>query len=180
MRKKSVIFLDFDGVINIDPRSEGVTSSEITTNSKYLKSKQYIHWNPKVITALIDCCNTNGTEIIWVTTWCDHEDIVTASDIMGLPRDLYSVSEPKFTMEKRVSKKEWTRWKRNFIYSNLRDDDRPYVWIDDEAIKHWANDLDWQFRSPYKFLAPKEKHGLTVDNITEITDWITEKVVDLT
>ena len=180
MHKPCVVYMDFDGVFNVPKNnSKEIKHSEIDTKSKYLQSKETIHWSQDVVNAFIDMLELTGAEMVWVTTWCDQHDIDTAANIMGFNKDNYTVAPPEFVQKARAPKREWTEWKRDFIFNDLSRQDRPYIWVDDEAIKYWANDLDWRFRSPHKFISPKSSIGLTIEQVEEMSQWLTEKTTDL-
>lgn len=166
-----VVYMDFDGVLNVF-KGDDIVKAEVTTRSKYLARKQYISWNPKIVNELIRVFQENNAHMVWVTTWCDQKDIQTASDLMGFPREMVSIATPDFVKQKSATKRDWTKWKCDFIINDLTSRDRPYIWIDDEAIKHWGNDLDWRFRSSYKFISPKGGWGLREEDVRDIEEWM--------
>jgi hypothetical protein len=167
--RKVVWYSDFDGVYNISCESDGVTFADISPTGRYLASHNRIHWNPEVISLMKDVYATGVFDFEWHTTWNDLGDIQLAAEVMGVP-ELSSYSLPNFNDASR-NKRDWTQWKAEHIIADQKRNPRPFIWVDDEAPKHWEDYVRGHTRSQSLIISPRRMNGLRVQDIVRAIDW---------
>lgn len=112
-------------------------------------------------------------DIAWSSTWSPYVDDVIAGAV-GLPRGLPVAAAPPGDGE------EWTsaNWKLAGVQSFLADQERPFIWLDDDALdlpgsggetpREWAKTLQVQSL----LVAPSPVTGLRPDEIDAIATWL--------
>ncbi len=112
-------------------------------------------------------------EIAWSTTWSLHVDELIAGEV-GLPTGLPVAAAPPAHVETR----RFTNWKLQGVQDFLAGRQRPFVWLDDDALdapggdgltpREWAAGLE----VPSLLVAPSPRCGLRPEEIDAIATWL--------
>lgn len=175
--RKFVIYSDFDGVHNIPvrqsvPSCPGTVSVLVETDSTLLEPSQFINFDEQVRDDFNALLATGLYDLTWHTTWNDGNNILEASRKMGIDVSALDaiVSEPNFNHEAR-GKRDWTEWKARYIIEDQKKNPRPFIWIDDEAPKHWADEVVDNVRDIGLIVQTESEVGLTRYDILKIVEW---------
>ncbi len=153
-RQRPLLFLDVDGVIVIDPRSDGAPPGRIATSPLGLS---YV---PDRAGALIREL-ASRFDLVWATGWGHHAN-VGLTDRLGLPEHL-----PVVTFGRNVRFGS-SKWKIKAVREYAGN--RPAAWLDDNFVarhEHWA-----AYRSaPTLLVRVDSRVGLTPEQVRRLTQW---------
>lgn len=158
---KPYLFLDVDGVLNcIGGRGEDWDDFEQYNMMPFGRGPFRLYLSKTMCAELAAL----PVEIIWLTTWCEEAPVLIAPAV-GFPE--YPVAGFGNDLSgRKVSKQGCLEiWlEENGL--------RPFIWVDDDAIPHYATadftELGWQFL----FIKPNQYEGLTKAHIEEIQKFL--------
>jgi hypothetical protein len=161
---KPVIFLDIDGVLNIagwKPAKPETDWPDLEYHKVQNGEGVYPMWLSKAMGERL--CALDA-EIQWLTTW--GHDAVQVAKIIGLPLDLEVAAVPQRTFR---------NWKLDGVIDfHLQHPDRPFVWLDDDAITPLARKWLDERVTPCLGLDIDEDHGITIAQFEQIELFLAE------
>ena len=163
---KNVLFLDFDGVVNLLSSWKGTRKPENVEGkeSTYLKGC-HIVWNPEVVTLLNDIHESdNGIDVVWLTDW---QQVEGGFEEMKEKLDLGPFKESTVPGIDEVRIGGWWKFPARTKYIKEHELERS-VWIDDNCP-----------HSPEE--AHKMEHldpevGITVEKLEKIVLYLAEGI----
>jgi len=161
------LYLDFDGVLNADhPQFDDCETFLVkSTDLRTWQSKQkQITFSPTVVNTLERFREDYNVELVWHSTW--NENL----DVLNLPKPLRGLAggrvSPSLLDLNADTNRAWTQWKANALLADQKDDELPFVWVDDEAIKyHGKHVSEVTAGTKSLFVEPREYWGLTKTNL---------------
>jgi hypothetical protein len=182
MDYKARLYLDVDGVLNADhPQFNlfGAPDSPDANKTFDIKVKQGrglfttypMTFSPVVVRTLDDLLDRYNVELVWLSTW--NENV----EVLRLPAEFGGLNGGRVlhgTMDRQArNNRDWTKWKADALLSDQRNDNLPFVWVDDEALTYHAATVDTALSDVSKlFVAPRAYHGLTTSNLNTIEDFL--------
>ena len=162
-------YIDFDGVINADkPRFDDVTTLDFKIKLGYgLVEIHTVTYSPTVLKAIEAMREKFNVEIVFLSTWNENMAILRVMSEMGYLSGARVINP----VIDRVTKtnRAWTLWKADGIIADQKNDEVPFVWIDDEAIQFHKKNVDAATGStPKLFVEPRGYWGLTASNISQM------------
>ena len=162
MTKPYVLFLDFDGVVNILDRdqrenpAEGNKFAYIGCTAERRPYAEYpIVWNPDVVDALNELNEDPEIAVVWLTDWQKaHDGLDNIKETLGLgPFEATEVARTS----------GW--WKTASRHYYLHDNEPTRtVWVDDNVFSSsGTNDREY-------YVNPDE--GITLEEIEELKHWL--------
>jgi hypothetical protein len=156
------LYLDFDGVLNAKkPQFNDVEQFDLNTNglrTKVLK-KTTVTFSPTVVNTLESFRELYNVELVWLSTW--NENL----DVLRLPKPLRGLTGgrvlPSLLNLYADTDRQWTQWKADALLADQKNDELPFVWVDDQAIKfHGKTVAASTVGTPSLMVAPREYWGL--------------------
>lgn len=170
----TTLYLDFDGVFNAkQPKHDRIEQFIISVeNSINFLPQNLIIFSPTVVEWVENHRTQYNAELVWLTSWNENNTVLRLSDYLGgldngrvLPANLHT---------EQVSRKEWTQWKAEAILKDQQANQRPFVWVDDNAHAHWGDHVKNNTVAPSLFLTPQSAHGLQVEELKQMDDFLAE------
>lgn len=182
LKKKPIIYLDFDGVINFfNSRSNYIKNKDTfgylrratvtVPGARGGEDTSYeLNWAAELLRAL----SLLDVDIIWLTTWREHTPIL----------------ERFMQWDKPVGYNHWGgggAWgdsqlsgdsskKLEAIIEHQTFFPSPFIWLDDEAPKHYyANEFMANIlknTAPHLIIMPEEKYGIVKPEFAAIVDFL--------
>jgi hypothetical protein len=158
---KARIYLDFDGVINADkPRFDDVVTFAFTVKERGLLKRYTINYSPTMLNLLSALLTKHDVEVVWLSTWNENLEILKVMRKIGmLPggRVINIVMNSDWD-----TNRAWTKWKADKLVADLKGDDMPFIWVDDEAHKyHKADVVAAVGHNRHMLVSPRSYWGLT-------------------
>lgn len=164
-----VWYSDFDGVYNLPKSVPDTSQAVVKTDSIFLQKKNLICWKPEIVSLFRELLETGHYDFFWHTTWNDNGSIQEAARLIGLEGfEKYTESNLHIGAQNR---RAWTKWKAETIVSRQAVDDRPFIWIDDDAPNFWEDYVKGHTRAPSLILTPNKREGLSREHLIKVIDW---------
>jgi hypothetical protein len=161
---KPRLLLDVDGVLNAWPYTRSA-ENPWADYRRHQVNGFTINWSPTVRDAIIAL--GEHVEILWLTTW-EHDAQNHLAPALELPRfDLAGAHD-------NVPDDEDRWWKLDVARGLYEQDQRPFIWIDDDITYEYPA-LRWLETLPEGAalaLAPRSQHGITPDHLKLIQDFL--------
>lgn len=172
MTERKLLFLDFDGVINVDvPKATWPDAATAKVSENVGSGLRLLHplsWSPAMLAELTDVVNSTGAHVVWVTTWCENQIIREAERKLkwnpGAAVARY-VHIPGDT-----DGAEYTEWKLHAVVKALEPGDTA-VWVDDHAVLDHgaaAASAAAELGAVLHAVAPDSTAGLTPADLNQI------------
>lgn len=160
---KPYLFLDIDGVLNrISSHGDTWPDFELHKLAPFNGNTFYLWLSKSMATELISL----PVDIVWLTTWAEEAPRLVAP-ILGMPE--YPVAGFGTDMtEGRGSKLGCVEWWMD------THGERPFIWIDDDAIPHFAAEDFKEVGWNALLIEPNYTVGITWDHINAIRAFCNE------
>lgn len=171
---KARLYLDVDGVLNAThPQHDDVKTFQFPTNKgNGLVVTDTVVYSPFVVSELDRFREEYNVELVWLTTWSENLEVLKLGnhlDALKGGRVLHGVIDRTVTTDR-----AWTAWKAKALLDDQKDDETPFVWVDDEAIKFHGETVNLETDSTAKlFVEPRPYWGLTKTNLKAMEAFLT-------
>jgi hypothetical protein len=181
MDYKARLYLDVDGVLNAeypefkfeDPEHPD-TSREFMIRVKALNRQVNTYrmvFSPVVIRRLDELRERYNLELVWNSTWNENLEVLRLSKYFkGLDdgRVLHGVIDYKAQDEG-----AWSKWKADVILKDQRNDNLPFIWVDDVAVDYHGPTVDKAFPDvPKLLLNPYPVRGITAEHLDRMEEFL--------
>lgn len=174
---KSRLFLDFDGVINAANPLRGADTQIVRKRVAVpigggLAENYLISFSSRVIETLDRLRNQYAMELVWVSTWNE------GGNVFRLPPLLDGLSGGRMLDGSAINRRlttlpEWTRWKADAIIEDLRNNELPFVWVDDDAVHCHQDTVQEAYPDTEKLMvAPAGRKGLLLPELEAIEQFL--------
>lgn len=174
--QKITIYLDFDGVFNINPYYADKIIKKPYTKSVFLKNKKNVAVNTEVLSYFKELLDSNIYEVKWLTTWNHNSGIKAILPMIELDNHITFIY-PNINRHSK-NKKEWTEWKAKAIIQDQEQVSSPFIWIDDTAPRYWDTIVKNSTKKDKLIISPSRSIGLTKKDIVNIIDWSKSIMLD--
>lgn len=175
---KPIIFLDFDGVLNVipSPNHPHLNNGWVTWNG--LEIGQFsILYAPELITAINEL--NQIAEIRWLTSW-EHDAPLVVAPKLGI--DAFPVAgtnaadgqtDPRCVTDLDNRMNRW--WKMNVVAESIAQECRPVMWLDDDIVvehRAFVREIAMKYHVPFQSFAPWSNIGLDKEHIKAIQRFV--------
>jgi len=169
------LFLDVDGVLNAYDCDEDLVSfddfvvHEVSNDDGSGFSLTFDLWLSKTMGEKLSGL---PVEIVWLTTW-GHNANKKISPLVGLSENLETLPPPSAGITSHGV------WKLDNLVRHVKNDPRPFIWIDDELgwIQRKAPDGEASSRRLHErhlFIQPDPRTGISIADFDRITEFLAD------
>lgn len=181
MLGQTVIFMDFDGVLNFFApknyyRQYGDTFSQLQHTEAYADGQNWkLNWSAELIQKLMMLKQKNNFEWHWLTTWAKDTNIL--DKILKIDSTLSVSWEPYPSMsllrKKNISMNSYRNAAKLDIVLMFADAAKaPFIWIDDEATQLWTAEYSELIEVPHLIIQPSGTYGLVKHDVGKIEKFL--------
>jgi hypothetical protein len=157
------MFLDLDGVLNVVRNAwhEPPRRDYVLAGNEFLK----LSWSPTLVRRLVKL--SERVDIVWCTSWCGYTREVELK--MRLPEFRDALTREQAAGAGGLSRNEW----KFLAVAQAAATGRPVIWVDDEAIPTFGQQLDLLEEKNVLLVRPLERSGLTPLHMQMIEAYVT-------
>ncbi len=173
-----VLLLDVDGVVNAS--RAGWQRQPYRTRVSVDGIEYKIRWEPQVVDFFWELYNNNLVEIRWLTTWGIHANKILAPAI-SMPQGLYAYMPP----QRPTRPHPWVKgevvsgnlphdWKLSHALTVITKEQRPLIWIDDEAVHIVSRKkiAKVENRIPSLLINPQPSRGIRLEHTQMVKEFV--------
>jgi hypothetical protein len=170
--KKTLIFLDIDGVVNSHPAPKNHLIRRLgLSDYRFQQVAGFPIWtNPDVISALNSWNRIPEVQIVWLTTWDDRANRDFAPAV-GLPQfsTLASIMDSSNYSSMNLN---WWKYVQLQKFMSENSHVNKIVWLDDDLRRKTKNDLGSWFRGLSLLITPNSCPGLIPEHLHQIEKFL--------
>ncbi|KQO98116.1 HAD domain-containing protein [Leifsonia sp. Leaf264] len=167
------LYLDFDGCINA-PLAFALWDEKAVAYAGTTQAVFKIQWAPDMVRALDKIITEFDVELVWVTTWCEDDSILTGVvPNLNANEDLPGISSGRVMpyVDGGWDGAGW--WKRDGIIADQVASPAPFIWVDDfEVAPHGPFVLQAVGTTPSLLVEPQFDFGLKPAHLTQIREFL--------
>jgi hypothetical protein len=168
------LYLDIDGVVNADAPLWG-DSATVTVKENHGAGYISLHqvtFSPEMVQTLDSLRGEFDFELVILSTWLEDALI---SKLVG---KIHALDGGRWLpIPRRAGRAQELpyRWKLDALRTDMRDDNSPFIWIDDDEVGLHSAEVRASIAAPALLIAPNPVHGLNRTHLAEIREFLVEQ-----